>query len=247
MNLLSPKDPPVSQLENPHGRSSVVLVCEHGGRAFPLKLGQLGLDDHQTQRHFAWDIGALDLARGLSDALDAPLIHQAYFIPEQGEEITILGNTDLSQTQRKARLNEIWRPFHDHLSALLDQREQLSLQTVLISIHSFTPVFFGRQRPLEVGVLCDRERRFAEPLYQQLENKCGRLAALNEPYDMNRESDYTIPVHGEDRGLLCAEIEVRNNLISDSDGLAFWVETLAQAISSTLDQVLDTPDMRIQN
>ena len=238
-----------------------MLVCEHGGRAFPAKLGQLGLDDEQACRHFAWDIGALDLARGLSCALDAPLIHQQYsrlicdgnrkpsvdsFISEQGEEISIPGNIDISKDQRAARINEVWRPFHDRVSHLLDQREQLSLPTILISIHSFTPTFFAEQRFIEAGILCDRERRFANPLYQQLAKVKGERVAINEPYDMNRETDYTIPIHGEDRGLLCAEIEVRNDLISDPAGITLWAEILEQAISHTIGSVWQTTKKQIQ-
>ena len=252
LRLLSPEDPPVAGLENPRGGSSVVLVCEHGGRAYPSKLRQLGLTDQQARRHFAWDIGALDLARALAAALDAPLLHQRYsrlicdgnrkpsapsFIPAQGEEISIPGNAGISNDERNARLNEVWKPFHDNLSDLLDQRDRSALKTILISIHSFTPVFLGERRSLKVGILCDRERRFSDPLYMQLQQTFGEHAALNEPYDMTREDDYTIPVHAEDRGLLCAEIEVRNDLISNPVDIALWAEILHEAISGAIDAV----------
>jgi predicted N-formylglutamate amidohydrolase len=49
----------------------------------------------------------------------------------------------------------------------------------------------------------------------------------NEPYAVSNETDYTIPVHGEARGLLNTGIEIRQDLIGDPSGEARWAERLA--------------------
>ena len=62
-------------VDNPEGRGPFVLVCDHASNWVPTSLKGLGLPDSELERHIAWDPGALELARRLSDLLDAPLVH----------------------------------------------------------------------------------------------------------------------------------------------------------------------------
>ena len=55
-----------------------MLLCEHASAHLPERYAGLGLPAADRLRHIAWDIGALELARGLADALDAPLAHATY-------------------------------------------------------------------------------------------------------------------------------------------------------------------------
>ncbi len=243
--LLADDEPPAFLEENPDGGSALVLVCEHGGRRLPRALGRLGLEEKDLARHFAWDIGALDLARELSTALDAVLVHQPYsrllcdcnrrpeaasFIPLEGEGTPIPGNQTLGEGDRAQRVRSVWRAFHDGLRALLDRRLEQGRNTHLVSIHSFTPVFFGEPRPWRVGVLYDRNRDLSPALYETLEARFGQEAGLNQPYRMSREEDYTLPVHGDDRGLPCVEIEVRNDQLVDRAGVGAWSSLLAASL-----------------
>ena len=50
----------------------------------------------------------------------------------------------------------------------------------------------------------------------------------NEPYAVSDETDYTIPVHGEARGLMNTGIEIRQDLISDQAGERAWADRLAR-------------------
>ncbi len=249
MNLIGSIDPSVIGIENRDGKSDILLICEHGGNTFPVCLGQLGLSDQATTRHFAWDIGALDVAKILVDILDATLIHQIYsrlvcdcnrkptapsFIAEFGEELTIPGNLNISDAERDMRIREIWNPFHDYINEFLAQRQRDGRVSIVISIHSFTPVFREQRRSIEIGLLCDRDRRLSDKLYGYLKPIMATGVAMNVPYFMSRETDFTIPVHGEDRGLLCAEIEIRNDLIADSSGANKWALLLADAINASL-------------
>lgn len=248
MNLISSTDPPVIGVENLDGKSDILLICEHGGNAFPASLNQLGLSNQATTRHFAWDIGALEVAKTLADMLGATLIHQIYsrlvcdcnrkptvssLVPEFGEELMIPGNLNVSEVERNMRIREIWNPFHDYITEFLARRERDGRANIVISIHSFTPVFREQRRSIEIGILCDRDRRLSDGLYGYLKPIMTGVA-MNMPYFMSRETDFTIPIHGEDRGLLCSEIEIRNDLISDSSGVEKMALLLATAINTSL-------------
>lgn len=244
--LLLPDEPAPLAAENPEGGSPILFICEHGGRRFPKRLQWLGLRPEDRERHFVWDIGALSLARRLSRVFDAPLLHQRYsrlvcdcnrrpdvssYIPDQGEGIAVPGNANLAEGERERRTAEIWRPFHDGVASFLDRRCAEGRTAAVISIHSFTPTFHAVARPWFAGVLYDRDPLLSPTLFQRLQLRLGDMVGRNEPYSMSRESDYTIPVHGEDRGLPSAEIEVRNDQLAGESGLSRWCGLLATSIS----------------
>ena len=89
---------------------------------------------------------------------------------------------------------------------------------VLIAMHSFTPVFKGVARPWHAGVLYNRDPRFAHLLGALLKREKGLVVGDNEPYSVTDASDYTIPMHGERRGLPHVAIEIRQDLIGDDKG-----------------------------
>ncbi len=100
----------------------------------------------------------------------------------------------------------------------------------LIAMHSFTPVFMGAARPWHAGVLYNRDPRFADLLIALLKREEGLLIGDNEPYSLSDASDYTIPVHGERRGLLHVEIEIRQDLIADEGKQQAWGARLARLL-----------------
>lgn len=243
--LLGPDEPAPFAAENLEGGSPLLFVCEHGGRRFPARLGPLGLPPEHREAHFVWDIGALALARRLAADFDAPLLHQRYsrllcdpnrrpdvasYIPETGEDIPVPGNRDLDEDARRQRTEEIWRPFHAGVTQVLDRRCAAGRTLALITVHSFTPVFHGIARPWEAGVLYDRDPALSPALFEALHARFGDRIGRNEPYAVGPESDYTIPVHGEQRGLPCVEIEVRNDQLRDEAGCERWAGILGQAL-----------------
>ncbi|WP_299821942.1 N-formylglutamate amidohydrolase [uncultured Jannaschia sp.] len=243
--ILGPGEPPPFASENEDGTSPFVIVCEHAGRRIPDSLGTLGLDDAHLARHFMWDIGALDLARAIARRLDAPLAWQRYsrmicdcnrhweaesFIPAHGEGIPVPANAAATEADRNQRRAEIWQPFQGGVEALLDRRVARGRQTLFVTIHSFTPVFYGEQRSLEYGILYDRNDTLSPTLLDVLRARHGDKALGNEPYSMSRENDYTVPVHGEDRGLDSVEIEVRNNLLATAEQVEARADDLASAL-----------------
>lgn len=251
--LLSPSERDPVEVVRPAGESPVFLLCEHAGRAVPAQLEGLGLSPDEMDRHIAWDIGAAATARHLSALLDAPLVLQNYSrlvidtnrplsapdcIPEISDGTMVPGNTGLDDAARNQRYDVIHRPLHDRVRDMLDAREVAGKPTVLATIHSFTPIFSGQERPMSVGLLYNRDARLAEALMAALTRIVpDDMVALNAPYSVDDDSDYSIPVHGEARGLPHVLVELRNDLITDAPGQKLWAERLADALASALEDL----------
>jgi predicted N-formylglutamate amidohydrolase len=240
--LLGHEDAPPVVEQNPHGRSPFLLTSDHFGRALPKGLGDLGLSESELTRHIAWDIGIAGVARALSERLDAHLIAQRYSrlvidcnrpftspgsIPLISEATTIAGNEGLTREAIGARRREVFEPYHRRITEVIDRRQREGLPTVLVALHSFTPVYAGIKRPWHVGTLYQSDTRLPPLLLKALRAQGDLVVGDNEPYAVSNETDYTIPVHGEARGLMNTGIEIRQDLISDAIGEAQWAERLA--------------------
>ncbi len=243
--LLAADEPAAITVRNKNGQSPFLIVVDHAGNAIPRALERLGVAKAELERHIAWDIGIAAVSRFMADALDAPLVQQNYSrlvidcnrapgsqtsIPEISELTAIPGNISLSEDQKRARVREIFRPYHDRIETELDLRRQMGRPVALIAMHSFTPVFMGAARPWHAGVLYNRDPRFADLLIALLKREEGLLIGDNEPYSLSDASDYTIPVHGERRGLLHVEIEIRQDLIADEGKQQAWGARLARLL-----------------
>jgi predicted N-formylglutamate amidohydrolase len=250
-SLLEPGEPAPVTLENEAGNSVFFLACDHSGRAFPRRLGTLGLPEHETWRHIAWDIGIGGVGRELSRLLDAAVVLQTYSrlvvdsnrdpevpssIPEISETTQIPGNHGLGKAERAARVDAIFRPYHNAIAAALDRRRAEGRASVLVALHSFTPVFKGVARPWHVAVLFNRDSRLAHPLAELLRAEGGLMVGENEPYAVSDLTDYTVPVHGERRGLPHVEIEIRQDLIARPEGQRDWAERLARLLPAAYAQ-----------
>lgn len=224
---------------NEQGRSPFVLICEHASNTMPKTLGTLGLPEAELTRHIAWDIGAEKVGRLLSRLMDAPLLLQRYSrlaydcnrppespdsIPEMSELTAIPGNRKLSAEDRLARAREVYRPFHDGVSAVLDTRAAGGQHSLVVSIHSFTPVYKGKPRSVELGILHDRDTTLSSKLIKSFPNIDARL---NEPYGPKDGVLHTLNLHGFTRGLQHAMIEIRNDLVSTERGQDEWAQRLS--------------------
>jgi len=245
--LLAEDEPAAVFEERRHGRSSFVIVVDHAGARIPRSLEKLGLDDAELARHIAWDIGALGLARRMSAILDAPLVAQNYSrlvidcnrdprvetsIPRVSEYVAIAGNMDLSEAEVVARRAEIFEPYHAHIRALLDERQTEGRRTILVAQHTMTDVYKGASRAMHGAVLYNRDRRFAGLVLEMLRRERDLTFADNEPYFVSDETDYTVPQHGEVRGLPHVEIEIRQDLVKEEAGQSAWAERISRALES---------------
>ena len=244
-SLLAADEPAPITVHNESSQSPFLIVVDHAGNLIPGALARLGVPETKYQRHIAWDIGIAAVSRFVADALDAILVQQNYSrlvidcnrapgsetsIPEISELTPIPGNIGVSEDRKGARVREIFRPYHDRIETELDRRRQAGRPAALIAMHSFTPVFMGAARPWHAGVLYNRDRRFADILLALLKREEGLLVGDNEPYSVSDLSDYTIPIHGERRGLVHVEIEIRQDLIADDRRQRMWGELLARLL-----------------
>jgi predicted N-formylglutamate amidohydrolase len=244
--LLAADEPNPVRILRPEGMSDFLLAADHAGRLIPRALGTLGLDEVERTRHIAWDIGIAAVTEKLAALLDATAILQAYSrlvidcnraplhpasIPTVSELTAIPGNEALPDADRAARREEIFNPYHAALAELIDRRTAARRRTVLVAMHSFTPVFKGATRTVEVGVLYRHETPLSQLMLDLLRAENDIAVGANEPYAITDTSDYTVPVHGEGRGLPHVEIEIRQDLIAGAAGQAAWARRMARLLT----------------
>lgn len=235
-------------IDNSAGRAPVLLLCEHASNMVPAVFGSLGLDAATLQEHVAWDIGALALARRLAVALDAVLIaapvsrlvvdanrrHDAHdLIPLEAESVPVTGNACLDAQARAERMSAFHDPFHEAIAAHLAARPQV---LALVSVHSFTPILIGKQRPWHAGMLHGPDARMADVMIERLSRDPQLNIGRNEPYAPEHGVFYTMDRHAGGRASVM--IEVRNDLIRDEIGQARWAQRLAEAVNAAM-QALD--------
>lgn len=245
-------DTPAVWLENADGASNVILVAEHAGRQFPAFVGSLGLDDEAMKSHIAWDIGAAELALKLAGLLDAPLVMQRYSrlvydcnrafdddnaIVSESDNVPVPGNVGLSAGARKQRFDSIYRPFEAAIDSVIKRRQAKGLNPVVVTIHSFTPVYKGQQRELELGILHDADTRLADALLGQLESETELIYARNEPYSPADGATHTLITQGIRKGLANVMLEVRNDLIADDETREVWAERIHRLLQAALGQM----------
>jgi predicted N-formylglutamate amidohydrolase len=246
--LLSDEEPPPVTVDNETGTSPFLIVADHAGKYLPRRLGQLGLSNAECKRHIGWDIGIGEVCSLVGTALDAVVIRQNYSRlvidcnRTPGSETSIVslsdltrvpGNIGLSESHKVDRVREIFQPYHDRTRSAPRNRP-----TALISMHSFTPMFKSVARLWHVGVLYNRDPRFAHALMELLHREEGLVIGNNEPYDVTDASDYTIPVHGEQRKLHHVAIEIRQNLITGEAGQRMWAALFVRLLPKAYQRLI---------
>jgi predicted N-formylglutamate amidohydrolase len=239
------------RITNPGGASRFVLTCDHASNFMPAQFGTLGLPQAELSRHIAWDPGALPVARRMAEALDATLVETCVsrlvidcnrpldapnLICETSEGTVIPGNADLTAEQRQARIDLAWRPFHEAIEQMVEARLAVGQPTCLISVHTFTPVYFGRARPWHVGIIHDDDTRLAAPMIARLKAQPGLTVGVNEPYSPADRVYFTLERHARPRGLPCAMIEIRSDEVADAAGHARWANLLVETLRALPDE-----------
>lgn len=243
--LLAPDEPPPVIERNSDSASPFVFTCDHYGRAIPRALGDLGVAASELTRHIAWDIGIAGVAKRLAADMDVHLIAQRYSrlvidcnrpfaaassIPQISEATEIPGNGGLNADEVKARQGAIFAPYHARIAQALDARKARGQPTILVSLHSFTPVYAGVARPWHIGTLYQHDTRLPPLLLELLRAEGDLVVGNNEPYAVSDATDYTIPFHAERRGLINSGIEIRQDLIADESGQQQWAERLGRIL-----------------
>ncbi|KUP94987.1 N-formylglutamate amidohydrolase [Tritonibacter horizontis] len=230
--------------------AEVLVVCEHAANWIPPELTGLGLDEAARTSHIAWDPGALAVSRQLASALGAPMVEGCISrlvydlnrppesptaVPVTSEIFDIPGNRDLCDAARAQRVEAVYEPFRAALAAEIAARQ--GALRLLVTVHSFTPVFKGAQRAVELGLLHGRDDRFAKAMLAQKPAGTTWDVRLNEPYSASDGVAHTLDLHGCDNGLLNVMLEIRNDLIATPQQQAAWAAELAPWIKTTLEEV----------
>lgn len=249
---------PVS-LFNDTGCAQLLLVCEHASNFIPAELHDLQLDNEVLHSHIALDIGAFDLACAISRLLDAPLIsstvsrlvydcNRSYglsdTIPEQSEIFQIPGNLNLTDIEVTDRYKKYYLPFEQAIS---NQLAQFSAPPIFLTIHSFTPVYLGKEREVDVGIIHDTDDQLGSYMVKLARTRTNLSVDLNQPYGNNDNTTHTLSLHGCKNNLLNTMIEVKNNFLDSMQKREEMALFLAQLISSTAENFGYTIPIRIDN
>ncbi len=244
---------PIVETLNAAGNGPFILACEHASNFFPPEFDGLGLSEDVRRSHVAWDPGALAVAQRLAQHLDAPLVAGTVSrliydcnrapmdesaTPARSEIYNIPGNAALSDVAKRARARAYYVPFRDTLAAAIAAAQQRAASPVLITIHSFTPVYFGQPRDVEIGILHDADSRFADLLLDAMTGDAARFdVRRNEPYGPADGVTHTLRDQALPRGLLNVMIEIRNDLIATPADQAEMAGLLANRFNDALARI----------
>lgn len=231
------------EIHNENGAGEHLLVCCHASNYFPPEFGELGLSHEERHEHIAYDIGALELSIALSTILDAPLIHSKVSrlvydcnrapedfdaIPEKSAEFPIPGNIGLSEAQKQERADFAYHPYQNAIAETLSRRAHL--RPKLIAIHSFTPLYMGQTRTLDVGVLIGDNSGYGEGVLEKLLSHSHLKVARDEPYNPNDRVYHTIGRHRAEHDLPSVMLEVRNDHLRNAQGVENWARIIAASL-----------------
>jgi len=245
-SLLAASEPQPFVVRNPAATAPILLVCDHASRRFPESLGTMGLDPAARRCHLALDIGAGALTEKLAESLGVTAVLCQYsrlvvdcnrqlmdpgaFL-EFGDGVVVPGNRNLHPSDKEARANEIYWPYHHAIDREIERLQQQDNNPVLVSIHSFTPVMNGEARSWEMGVLWDQDRVTARLFVHDLRD-AGFLVGDNEPYSGKALQDFTVDHHAERINLPHVGIEIRQDLIHHDDGVEMIAAVMHKIIGS---------------
>ncbi len=251
--LLLGDDPAAFTVHKRPKGSRFVVVCEHASNHIPASLHGLGLTSDVRNAHIAWDPGALDLAFALSARLEATLIHSNISrlvydcnrppgdptaMPKVSEIHTIPGNQYICAKENEARIREVYLPFKTALGDIITEKKAAGWAPVIVTVHSFTPVYHGKFRKVELGVLHGKDPRLANAMITQCMST-GMVAKLNQPYGPDDGVAHTLDIHGHANDILSVMLELCNDLLANrnlvhkiANHLAPIIEEGAESLSA---------------
>lgn len=256
-SLLAKHEGSAAELINPNGKAPIVLICEHASNFIPASLNNLGLDSEGLISHAAWDIGAYEMACKVSELLDAPLVasrisrlvydcnrspESGIGIPSKSEKVEVPGNKDLSDSAINQRVKNVYEPFHELIDKTINDPKRMAFSKhhespVIITLHSFTPIYFDEVRSVEIGILHDEDDRLAKPMMREALKNTKLKTEFNSPYSPSDNVMHTVNKHASKKGFLNVMIEVKNDLLSNSKDINSIATALSEIIKVSLLEV----------
>jgi predicted N-formylglutamate amidohydrolase len=254
--MIAQAHPHAYEIRHGAAPARLLFLCDHASNAVPDDLGLLGMGPDAFATHIASDIGAARVTRILADRFAAPAILARWsrlvidlnrgpddptLVMRLSDGRIIPGNRALDEHAIARRIALYHTPYHDAVAAKIARARAEGIVPVLISVHSFTPLWRGVKRPWHIGILWDRDPRLAQTLLARLARESGLVAGDNEPYSGALEND-CLYRHATMNGLPHALIEIRQDLIADEDGAAAWARRLETILADAL-EAMGTPHM----
>ncbi len=234
--------------------SPVVIVCDHASNAMPKSVKNLGLSARARKMHIAWDPGTEDIGRYLARKLKAPALLANYSrlvvdlnrgsdhpdcMRGVSDHVKIAANAQLTEAQKEARLDALYWPYHDEITAMLDAVLARGQVPLLLSIHSFTPEMDGQHRPWHIGVMWNRQEKLSKKLVANLRrHNPAVVIGENQPYSLKGDAGgmNTIERHAELRGLPYLIVEFRQDLVGGSKAEAEqWASLFLRSLQPIID------------
>ena len=241
------------EILNGDGGGPALIVCEHASNHIPAEWGDLGLDAAARESHAAWDPGAEAVATLLAQALDAPLVagrvsrliydcnrppEDPSAMPVRTEVIAVPGNAGLDDAARAARVRAVYIPFTEALSTLVARRRARGTPFAVVTVHSFSPTWFGVSREMEIGILHDNDSRLADAMLAGAPALPHRRIARNAPYGPEDGVTHTLRLHGMENGLPGVMLELRNDLLTTGRAREEIAADLLAMLCPALDAVM---------
>ena len=234
----------------------VIFVCDHASNAVPPECGSLGLEPDLFHRHIAYDIGAANVTRAMAKAFNAPAVLGCYsrllidlnrgpddptLVMKLSDGAIIPGNAKVDAVEIANRTRRYYRPYHDAIEAEVARARAANITPTIVSIHSFTPEWRGRQRPWQIGVLWSRQDgRLALPLLEALRRESDLTVGDNQPYTGELEND-CMAQHALAHGFPHVLIEIRQDLIADPEGATHWATRLTPILQGAIARLHQSP------
>lgn len=219
----------------------VLLTCEHASERLPVPWTWPEADRRLAHTHWAFDLGARDLALDLSRALDATLVMARFsrllvdanrpeasptLFRAEADGLPVALNAALDDAERERRLAGYYRPFH----AAVDHELRRTTAPIVMAVHTYTDLYEGQRRTLEAGVLFDREEELALRMLAELRAE-GLHAELNEPWSGKAGLIHVAGTHADHHGRRAIEIELRQDLAVRAEFRARVVPALVRSLA----------------
>ncbi|WP_407049828.1 N-formylglutamate amidohydrolase [Methyloraptor flagellatus] len=234
----------------------VVIVADHASNRIPPEYADLGLPRRELERHIGYDIGVAMVVRELARRMGVPAVLSTFsrllIDPNRGADDPTLvmrlsdgaivpGNARIGAEEKNRRIARFWRPYHTAVAGTIEAALASGRPPVVLSVHSFTPVWRGWPRPWHVGVLWDNDPRLPDRLLSAFRADPDLVVGDNEPYSGVLRGDSMFQ-HGTELGLAHAIVEIRQDLIADAPGALRWAERLA----AVMERLVGAEDLHVQ-
>jgi predicted N-formylglutamate amidohydrolase len=219
---------------------SFIITCEHAGNIVPDEYAAIfyGQDEILTS-HRGWDPGALQVAEFLSERLQCALFTCSItrLLIEtnrslDSEQLFSEFSVKLNEKNKSDLLNDIYFSYRGEIEYEINS---LPKPVIHLSSHSFTPVWNGQERMVDIGILFDPSRLFEKAFCEAWRNNLlkilpEKIILFNEPYQGTDDGFTTyLRTKNSDANYAGIEIEV-NQKYADTNELVRIQAALINAL-----------------